>query len=121
MTAEALARAVKVDLLRLTGQEGDPARALDLAAQAVKRFPDFAPAHSARAFVLNVAGKRDEAIAEMDQTIGLDPTHGPWYLQRAELYSEGHALAEAGADLDKAKALGVKLNPELERKLRGGR
>jgi tetratricopeptide (TPR) repeat protein len=116
---EILARAVKVELLKMTGQEGDITNARNLADQAVKRFPDFSPAHSARSYVLSVAGASDEAISEMGEAICLDPTKGSLFVQRAELYFEQHSFAEAKADLDRAKALGAKISPILEEKIRG--
>jgi tetratricopeptide (TPR) repeat protein len=118
---EILARTIKVELLKVTGREGDITNARNLADQAVKRFPDFSPAHTARAYVLNVAGARNEAISEMGEAISLDPAHGPLFVQRAELYLERHSWAEAKADLERAKALGAKVDPGLEKKIRESR
>ena len=119
IVTEAMARAFKVELLKATGQDGDIANARNLADQAVKLFPDFAPAHSARSYVLNVAGATKEAIPEMGEAIRLDPTNGSLFVQRAELYFEQHSFAEAKADLDRAKTLGAKISPTLEGKIRG--
>ncbi|MDD5195723.1 MAG: tetratricopeptide repeat protein [Candidatus Omnitrophica bacterium] len=117
LVTEALARATKVEVMQLVGQGGNLMHARELIDLAVKRFPDFSEAHSARAYVLIIAGEYTEALAELEKAIKMNPAQGSLFLLRADVYLRQQLYAQAKADLERAKQLGAEIDSGFEKKI----
>jgi TolB-like protein len=62
-----------VGIGRSADPKADLAQAGALADKALKRDPNYAPAHAFRATILELQGRLDEAIAEDERALALDP------------------------------------------------
>ena len=71
-------------------------------------IPQDAAAYRARAFGYCDLGRYEEAIADYDKAIGLDPKYAPAYNNRGNAYYDLGQYEEAIADYDRA----IALNPE---------
>jgi predicted Zn-dependent protease len=67
---------------------GDPARAEAVADAAVAAVPASAPVRNARAMLLRAFGRIEEAIAELDHAITLDPKYAEAHTNLRRLVAE---------------------------------
>jgi tetratricopeptide (TPR) repeat protein len=75
----------------------------------LERDPNYLAAHYNRGLVYRILGRWDEAIAAFSEVIRIDPHYARAYQNRAVAYSQKGDHAQAAADLEKAKQLGISL------------
>ncbi|HEX3731111.1 MAG TPA: tetratricopeptide repeat protein [Opitutaceae bacterium] len=80
----------------------DYAGALGQLDLALRIDPDYAPAHSNRAFSLYELGRREEARAEADRTVALDPHFAAGWFNRGLMREAAGDSAGALDDLERA-------------------
>jgi len=73
----------------------------------LRRHPDNAEAHVARAQAYLETGRAEEALADFEEAVSLQPSHEDWWLALAEL-RERLKHGDANEAYCKAKALGAK-------------
>ena len=91
--------------------EGDADEAIRIGEQAVKRFPDFAPAYNILAYRLNSAGRKAEAIAAVQKYVSLEPNHPNPHDSYAEILSLQGQLDES--DVHYRHAIGRDANYDV--------
>lgn len=79
---------------------------------------DEATQHSNRGIAFWRKGKYEEAIAEFDKAIELDPKHAKAYYYRANVYYDDGRYSNAWNDVHKAEELGYKVAPRFLKILR---
>lgn len=114
LVTEVMMRATRADLYEQMGMKPDLGYLRELADQAVRRFPDFSPAHDWRGMALSLAGEKDAALEEFGQALRLDPTSQVALLGRATLYVERQLCGDARADVARLRALRSEADPELD-------
>jgi len=85
---------------------GDLDSAIVFERRALARDPYYAYAYAGLAEMLNIAGRPEEALVATIEGRAVDSTNAPMWFQLADAELRFGRLAEAGAALDRAEALG---------------
>ncbi len=81
---------------------GDPAKALNDAAAAIQKAPNFAPAYGQRGVLLKMKQQNPEALKDFSKAIELDNNYAWAYAQRADLLSRSLEQEKALRDINMA-------------------
>jgi tetratricopeptide (TPR) repeat protein len=95
--AELAANANTLSVLALAQANAHDSQAVETAEKAVKADASSAASHDALGHALAVAGKHEEAIAELDKALQLDPKLYRALIHKSMLYLEDGKAAEAEA------------------------
>jgi tetratricopeptide (TPR) repeat protein len=110
---EVKARSIRGNLYKKMGLEPDWRPVRQLADEAVRRFPDFSPAHDWRGMVLALSGDKEEAIREFTETLRLNPASRRALKNRAMLHADRKMCGEATSDLERFRSLGYEVDAVL--------
>lgn len=87
--------------------------------EAIKLDPKSVQAYNNRGIAYCNKGNFDQAISDFSHVIEIDPNNGKAYNNRAVAYLMKGEKDQARQDVDKAKALGIAVNPMLTDSLKG--
>lgn len=110
-------RAERLIWLKAAGRDTDAGAANRALDSAMQRFPDFAFIHFARAKLAQAQDRPDEAETALNEALRREPTFALAYRARAELRVDMKRCAEARADAEQAKSLGIVLDDTLSQTL----
>ena len=113
-TIEAEVRAQRTSVFRALERSWDLTPAQQVAERVTEKFPDYSPGHRAKAMILALLEKYDEAISAISEAIRLDPTLHGALPERAALHAHQGNCEAASADLRRAKELGMWVPSEIE-------
>ena len=85
--------------------------------KAIKINPKFVKAYNNRGVAYSMKKQYELAIADFTKAIELDPKNGKAYHNRAIVYLYLGENAKVRHDIQKAQSLGVKVNPDLLKKV----
>ncbi len=85
--------------------QGEPNRALEILEEGIRHHPDFYVLRTAAASILASKGEREEAFAQLDMAIEIDPKLHWAYAQKAQLLMQEKRWLEASHLLDRAIGL----------------
>ena len=80
-------------------------------AQAIRKNPDDPINYNKRGLALAQAGKNEEALADFNKAISLDPNYGQAFANRGTLYRKSRRFEEALADYERALTLDATYAP----------
>lgn len=86
--------------------------------QAIELNPKFIPAYGNLGVIYANQGKLVQAIAVFTKAIEIDPNYAPLYYNRYRLYYQLREYDKSWADVHKAEALGVNVEPGFIRMLK---
>lgn len=118
LVTEVSVRTIRASFYKETGAEPDLKSLRQLADEAVRRFPDFSPAHDWRGMVLALSGGQEEAIHEYTEAVRLDPTSLVALSGRAILYADRKMCGKASADLERIRTLGYEVDADVAKAMR---
>ena len=115
---EAMARGVRLPLLRASGLEAESAAAHRLADETIARFPNHPIGYYARAVLYLVDEDPQSARTALDGALQADPTNAPAFAMRALVNNALGDCAASQRDFQRARALRMPLTEDDERALR---
>ena len=83
----------------------------------IRLEPGNGRAHYLRGLAKAGLGKPGEAVQDYDTAIRLEPEHGDVFLSRAQAFESMKRYEDALRDAERARALGVPVDPEMLRRL----
>jgi tetratricopeptide (TPR) repeat protein len=92
-------------------------KAIENYSKAIKIDPKFVKAYNNRGIAYVWKKKYDLAIADFNTAIKLDPNNGKAYNNRAIVCSYMGDTDKARQDLEKAKSLGIQVDPQFLKKI----
>jgi tetratricopeptide (TPR) repeat protein len=115
---EAMARGLRVPLLRANGVEAESVLAHQLADETIARFPQHPIGYFSRAVLYLLDENPEAARNSLDHAVEIDPTAAHVFAMRALVNNALGDCAASRRDLNRARALRMPFSPEDERALR---
>jgi tetratricopeptide (TPR) repeat protein len=115
---EAIARGVRVALMRAEGLSAESARAQQIADETIARFPKHPAGYYARAILYVIEEDPASAGRKLDQALEIDPTDARALALRAMVNNMLGDCAASQRDFERARVLRMPFTPDDERMLK---